>query len=88
MDPTQASLPLYDAEQLDAHVAAAVRRERERIAAILDHEEAEGREAFARHIALRTDLAVAECVAILKAAARETPAREFRFRTSESPDLH
>jgi signal peptide peptidase SppA len=48
--------------------------DRARISAILDHDEAKGRESLARHLALKTDMSVEIAVEALKAAPKATAA--------------
>lgn len=50
--------------------------ERTRVAAILDHESASGRETLARHFAFKTDMAPEAAQAALAAAPKETKAAE------------
>lgn len=58
-----------DAERLaDERAAAAVAADRERVAAILDHEEAKGRDAMARKLAFSTAMSVDAVVDLPKAA--------------------
>ena len=60
----------YSAEDDDDDAPSAV-SERERISAILEAPEAEGREALAKYFALKTDMDAAAARAALKAAAKE-----------------
>ena len=58
----------------EADAPTTAESERERIAAILDSPEAQGRESLARHLALATDLSSTSARAILGAAPITTPA--------------
>ena len=61
----------------DAHaegVKAGAAGERTRVAAILGHAEAEGRDTLARHLAFETDMGVEAAAKMLKASAKEAPA--------------
>ena len=57
-----------------AAVAAAVTAERERVKAILDHPDAEGRAGLAQHLALHTDNTVDAAAGILKATPKQAAA--------------
>ena len=58
-----------DAERMaEERAAAAVKADRERVAAILNHEEAKGREEMARKLAFDSTMAVDGVVDLLKAA--------------------
>lgn len=71
--PESASVPAtVEVEGLTAE--RIIERERERIAAILNCEEAQGRAALASHLALRSALTVDEARAVLAAAAPEAKA--------------
>jgi len=71
----------YNRAELDAAVAAArteaeamgARNERERVSAILNMDEAQGREASARHLALNTDLSAEVVAGILAGLKTEAP---------------
>lgn len=53
--------------------AAARQAERDRVAAILNHQEAQGREAMARHLAFSTTMSAEEAAALLAAAPKTVP---------------
>lgn len=76
-------------EQID--IAAirdeAARAERERIAGILDHPEAAGRQALARTLAFGTDMAPEVAASLMAVAAKDRPAfKSIAERALESPE--
>ena len=68
--------PGVDQATLDKTATDARQGERARIAAILGHEEAKGRESLANHLAMNTDLGIEAAVAILSATAKVEPKKE------------
>lgn len=67
-DAHEAALATARAEGNTAGLKAGAEAERTRIAAIMDHEAAQGRESFARHIAFKTDMAAEAAHGMLAAA--------------------
>jgi hypothetical protein len=66
-------------------LAAGASAERARIAAILDHADAKGREQLARHFAFKTAMAPADAAAALAAAGLEAAPAPLFLSTPEPP---
>lgn len=78
-------------EQPDLNIAQirddAARAERERIAGILDHQEAAGRQKLARALAFGTDMTPEAAAVILSAAEKDRPAfKSLAERSKESAE--
>lgn len=83
----EASMPDTKAapEAANDNAAEAVKADRARVSAILNHAEAAGREALARHLAFETDHDVEAAAKILAVAAKSSEAAP---QQEESPDAH
>jgi len=75
-------------DQLDTATAQATTDERQRIAAIVGHENAQGRQQLANHLAFNTSLSVEEAAAVLAAGQEETPVATSGTALDEAMGKH
>lgn len=73
-------------EDTMSDINAALAADRTRINAILNHEEAKGREGLARHLALNTDMSVEVAAEALKAAPKASAAADARSPLDRAMD--